>query len=61
MAQAPALSNADYFMDILSPGTYAGLYFAAIMALAGGFLLFRGIPLKENNLGGCEKIDYDIA
>lgn len=61
IAQVPALRNVDYFMDILSPWTYAGLYVAAAMALAGGILLFRGIPLKENNLGGCEKIDYDIS
>lgn len=61
IAQIPSLGNVDYFMDILSPWAYAGIYLAAVMILASGFLLFSGIPQKEGNLGGCDKVDYDIC
>lgn len=61
IAQVPSLKNVDYFMDVLSPWAYAGIYAAAVMILVSGFVLFRGIPQKEGNLGGCDKIDYEFS
>lgn len=53
----PSLKDAEYFSDILSPWAYGGVYGMAVITLVFGFILLKGIPQKEGNLGGCEKID----
>ena len=57
VSRIPSLKDVDYFFDVISPWAYAGVYIVAAVALAFGLILFRGIPQKEGNLGGCQKID----
>ena len=56
VSRIPALENAEYFTDVLSPWAYAGVYAAVLIALACGIVILRSIPLKEGNLGGCRVI-----
>ena len=53
----PSLKDADYFSDVLSPWAYGGVYAVAVISLVFGLILIKGIPQKEGNLGGCQKID----
>lgn len=55
-SRIPAFENADYFSDVLSPWAYGGIYAAAVIALASGLILIKGIPQKEGHLGGCRII-----
>ena len=57
VSRIPSLKDADYFFDVISPWAYAGVYIIAAVALVFGFILFKGIPQKEGNLGGCQKLD----
>ncbi len=56
VSQIPALKEAEYFTDVLSPWAYGVVYAAAVIALASGIILLKGIPQKEGDLGGCRKI-----
>lgn len=56
ISQIPALQNAEYFKDILSPWAYAGVYVLAVVILISGLIILRGIPQKDDNLGGCRLI-----
>jgi membrane protease YdiL (CAAX protease family) len=55
-SQIPALKEAEYFTDVLSPWAYGGIYAAAVIALISGIILLKGIPKKEGDLGGCRLI-----
>jgi membrane protease YdiL (CAAX protease family) len=57
VSRIPSLKDMDHFFDVISPWAYAGVYAAALIALIFGLILFKGIPQKEGNLGGCQKID----
>lgn len=57
VSRIPSLKDMDHFFDVMSPWAYAGVYAAALIALIFGLILFKGIPQKEGNLGGCQKID----
>lgn len=56
VSQIPALKEAEYFTNVLSPWAYAGVYTAACIALICGFIILKGIPQKEGNLGGLRLI-----
>ena len=56
LSNIPSLKDAEYFVDVLSPWAHAGLIAMAVIALTFGFILIKGIPQKEGNLGGCQKI-----
>ena len=56
VSQIPALKEAEYFTDVLSPWAYGGVYAAAVIALVSGIILLKGIPHKEGDLGGCRQI-----
>jgi membrane protease YdiL (CAAX protease family) len=56
VSQIPALKEAEYFTDVLSPWAYGIVYAAAVIALASGIILIKGIPQNESDLGGCRKI-----
>lgn len=56
ISRIPALENADYFKDVLSPWAYGGVYAAAVIALVCGVIIIKGIPHKEGDLGGCRLI-----
>ena len=57
ISQIPAFKDAETFMEIMNPWAYAGAYVAFILILASGLVIFRAIPLKEGNLGGCDKVE----
>lgn len=52
----PSLEDAEYFSDVLSPWAYGGVYAVSVIVLLFGCILLKGIPQKEGNLGGCQKI-----
>lgn len=56
VSRIPSLADMEYFADVLSPWAYAGVYAAACIALISGFILLKGIPQKEGDLGGCRLI-----
>lgn len=57
LSKIPSLKDVDYFYEALSPWAYGGVYAVALIALVFGLILIKGIPQKEGNLGGCQKID----
>ena len=57
ISQVPAFKDAETFMDIMNPWAYAGVYAASLLILASALIIFRAIPLKEGNLGGCDKVE----
>lgn len=56
VSRIPSLKDAEYFSDVLEPWAYGGLYAVALIALASGLILMRGISTKEEDLGGCRLI-----
>lgn len=56
VSRIPSLKDMEYFADVLSPWAYAGVYTAACIALICGFIILKGIPQKEGNLGGLRLI-----
>ena len=56
LSNIPSLEDAEYFADVLSPWAHIGLLATSAIALTFGFILIKGIPQKEGNLGGCQKI-----
>ena len=56
VSSIPSLKDMEYFADVLSPWAYAGVYTAACIALICGFIILKGIPQKEGNLGGLRLI-----
>lgn len=57
VSRIPSFENADYFSDVMSPWAFGGVYAIAVIALVFGVIFIKGIPQKEGNLGGCQKID----
>ena len=57
ISNIPSLEDAEYFTDILSPWAYSCVFAIAAIALTFGLIFIKGIPQKEGNLGGCQKID----
>ena len=55
-SRIPSLADADSFIDIMSPWTYAGIFVCCIAFICSAIIFFCGIPLKEGNLGGCDKV-----
>lgn len=56
ISRIPAAENAEYFKDLVSPWAYGAVYVLALMIMVFGFILLKGIPQKEGNLGGCQRI-----
>ena len=56
VSRIPSLENVDYFMDILSPWAFAGIYIASATALSFGIIFLKGIQQKDGDLGGCRLI-----
>ena len=52
----PSLKDVEYFSDALMPWAYVCIYAAAVVILVFGFILLKGIPKKEGDLGGCRLI-----
>jgi membrane protease YdiL (CAAX protease family) len=56
ISQIPATADMEYFKDMVSPWAYGISYFLAAVIIVFGFILLKGIPHKEGDLGGCKKI-----
>lgn len=52
----PSLQDMEYFKDALNPWAYGCIYALAVIALVCGLIIIRGIPQKEGDLGGCQRI-----
>ena len=57
MSRVPGLEEAETFMDILSPWAYVCIFIACILMIASFLIILRGIPVKDEKMGGCEKVD----
>ena len=57
ISRIPELEDAETFMDILSPWAYACIFIACILMLASAIIVLRGIPVKDEKMGGCNKIE----
>lgn len=56
-SRIPSFEDAETFMDVLSPWKYAGAYIACILILASAIVIIRAIPVKDEKMGGCDKVD----
>ena len=57
ISRTPGLEDVETFMDILSPWAYACIFIACILMLASAIIILRGIPVKDEKMGGCTKIE----
>ena len=57
MSRVPGLEEAESFMDVLSPWAYACIFIACILMIASAIIILRGIPVKDEKMGGCDKVD----
>ncbi len=60
MSRIPDFADAEYFMDILSPWAYAGIYVACVLMLASAVVIVRAVPVKDAKMGGCDEIENDM-
>ena len=57
ISRIPELEDAETFMDILSPWAYVCIFIACILMLASAIIIIRGIPVKDEKMGGCNRIE----
>ena len=57
ISRVPAFEDVDSFMEVLSPWAYAGIYAACVLMLASAIILISGVPVKDAEMGGCDKVD----
>ena len=55
-SRIPALEEAKSFIDVMNPWTYAGIFICSAAFVVAAIIVFAGIPHKEGNLGGCDKV-----
>lgn len=55
-SRIPSWAEADSFIDIMSPWAYAGIFTCSVAFIISTIILLAGIPLKEGNLGGCDRV-----
>ena len=56
VSRIPGLEDVEFFAQIMSPWAYVLVIIAFAVVLASGLVIMRSIPLKEDNLGGCDAI-----
>ena len=56
-SRIPAFEDAETFMDILSPWAYACIFIASVLIIASAIIILRGIPVKDEKTGNCDKVD----
>jgi hypothetical protein len=44
-------------MDILSPWAYVCIFIASVLMIASAVIILRGIPVKDEKMGNCDKVD----
>ena len=54
-SRIPAFEEAESFIEVMNPWTYAGIFLCSAAFLASTIIVLTGIPHKEGNLGGCDK------
>jgi len=57
VSRIPAFEDVEFFAEVMSPWAYVLVVLAFAVVLASGLVIMRSIPLKEDNLGGCDAID----
>ena len=55
-SRIPAFEEAESFIQVMNPWTYAGIFLCCAAFLASAVIVITGIPQKEGNLGGCDKV-----
>jgi membrane protease YdiL (CAAX protease family) len=57
ISRIPAFEDAETFMDILIPWKYAGVYAASIVILICAIVILKAIPVKDEKMGNCDKVE----
>ncbi len=57
MSRIPAFSEAETFMDVLSPWAYAGVFVASVLILASALVIIRNIAVKDDKMGNCDVVE----
>ena len=55
-SRIPAFEEAESFIEVMKPWTYTGIFICCVAFLISALIVISGIPQKEGNLGGCEKV-----
>ena len=56
-SRIPAFEDAETFMDVLAPWKYAGIYAASLVILICTIIIVRAIPVKDQKMGNCDKVE----
>ena len=56
-SRIPAFEDAETFMDVLAPWKYACIYAAGILILICAIIILKAIPVKDQKMGNCDKVD----
>ena len=56
-SRVPAFEDAETFMDVLAPWKYAGIYAACVVILICAIVILRAIPVKDQKMGNCDKVE----
>ena len=56
-SRIPAFEDAETFMDVLAPWKYAGIYAACVVILICAIIILRAIPVKDQKMGNCDKVE----
>ena len=59
MSHIDSLKDVEYFIDVMSPGTYAAVMAVSIAVLCGVIALFRRIPLARPQ-GNCDEVAEEM-
>ena len=55
-SRIPAFEEAESFIEVMNPWTYAGIFICSATFVVSAIIVISGIPHKEGNLGGCDKV-----
>ena len=55
-SRIPAYEEAESFFEVMNPWTYAGIFICCAAFLVSAIIVIAGIPQKEGNLGGCDRV-----
>ena len=55
-SRIPAFEEAESFIEVMNPWTYAGIFICSAAFVVSAIIVISGVPHKEGNLGGCDKV-----
>ena len=55
-SRIPAFEEAESFIEVMNPWTYTGIFICSAAFVVSAIIVISGIPHKEGNLGGCDKV-----